>query len=146
MEKGRVAGLWRYAAKGSPGEKLQSARLVEGVGLEGDCHAAGGERQISLLTQDERQWINAQTRRGLCFDRYKENLLLDGVLPNVIAPGNNVKVGEAVIHISAIQKHCFEECPLSGRGPGCILAGQSLFAGVISSGIVQIGDPVEQGA
>ena len=149
--KATIVKLTRYVAKGYPGEALESAMFLEGLGMEGDFHARGGERQLSLLSLQERQWMDAQAEPGLCFGRYKENILLD-TLP-ALAPGTKVHVGEAVLEITETGKHCFEECRLYRRGTsafglggrfsqGCMLAGRNLFAEVVKSGLVHIGDRV----
>ena len=144
-----VLRLTRYAAKGVPGEALQNARLLVGLGMEGDFHAkddAGtpaGERQLSLLSQEERRWMDSQAKPGLCFGRYKENILFDADLSPVLVPGTRLAVGEAVLEISDSGKHCFAQCPLFDQEQACILAGRSLFAKVIRGGLVRTGDCAE---
>ena len=138
--KATIVKMTRYAAKGVSGEALESAVFLEGLGMEGDFHAQGGQRQLSLLSLQERQWMDAQAKPGLCFARYKENVLLD-TLP-ALAPGSQVKIGEAVLEITETGKHCFEECRLFSQGQSCILAGRNLFAKVVKSGLVHIGDRV----
>jgi MOSC domain-containing protein YiiM len=140
---GKVALLTRYAKKGENGEVVSNAALIAGAGMEGDFHASGGERQISLLTAQARQWINAQAAPGLCFRRYKENILIDEAPPAALVPGAMLRIGEAIIEISAQGKHCFEECHLFKRGEPCVLAGQNLFARVIQGGAVRVGDTVK---
>ena len=143
MMNGKVADLTRYAAKGVSGEKIQTVQLLEGLGMEGDFHASGGERQISLLFLEQRLWLEAQSVPGLCFKRYKENILLDAISPSALVQGTRVKIGEALVEISGVDKHCFQECPLFKQGQPCILAGQNLFAKVIHSGLVRVGDDVK---
>ena len=140
---GTIAGLTRYAAKGEPGQTLESVRFLEGLGMEGDFHANGGQRQISLLSLEERRRMNARAEHGLCFERYRENILIDGIPPACFTPGVKLKTGEVVLEISGVSKRCFEECSLFSRGQSCILAGQHRFAKVIRGGFVHIGDRVE---
>ena len=138
--------LTRYDAKGARGEVVQSVRFLAGLGMEGDFHAAGGERQLSLFSREDRQWMDIQTEPGLCFGRYKENILFDVALS--LVSGIWLTVGEAVLEISAGDKRCFGQCPLFGQGRSCILAGRSLFAKVVRGGVVRTGDcaKVEKGA
>jgi len=144
-----VLRLTRYVAKGVPGETVQNARLLAGLGMEGDFHAKddastqGGERQLSLLSQEERRWMVSQVKPGLCFGRYKENILFDTDLSSVIVPGTRLAVGEAVLEISDSGKSCFAQCPLFDQEQACILAGRSLFAKVIRGGLVRTGDCAE---
>jgi cyclic pyranopterin phosphate synthase len=141
--KGTVVSLTQYTAKGDPGKRVQNARFIEGQGMEGDFHAVGGEKQVSLLSCGERQWIESQSLRGLCFGRYKENVLFDGILPEVMIPGVKIAIGGAVLMISDTGKHCFKECPLFDTRQNCILAGRNLFAKVIQSGNAAEGDSFE---
>ena len=138
-----IAKLTRYPAKGCVGENTDSALLIEGKGMEGDFHADGGLRQISLLTTEERRWMDASDAPGLCFGRYRENILLDGISSAALVPGTRLKTGEAVLEISDTDKRCFEECPLYRSGKSCFLAGRSLFAKVVSGGLVRNGDTIE---
>ena len=139
---GTIIRLTRYTAKDIPGETLESARLVADMGMEGDFYAQGGERQISFLFTEDRQWMEAQTEPGLCFSRYKENILLDGIPPAALTPGVRLAVGNSVLEISDTPKRCFTECRLFSRGQTCALSKRQLFAKVIRSGLVQTGDRV----
>ena len=142
--RGTVAALTRYTVKGDPGEKPEGVLLLAGIGMEGDFHASGGERQISLLTLEERRWMDGHPEPGLCFGRYRENILIEGIPPAAFMPGVKLKTGEAVLEISETGKHCFEECPLFRRGQDCFLAGRNLFARVVCGGYVRIGDSVTE--
>lgn len=142
--QGTVKKLTRYANKGQPGEALRSIRLIEDLGMEGDFYAKGGSRQISLLSEEDRQWMAAQSEPGLCFARYRENILFEYLPPALLVPGIRLKIGEALLEISAEAKHCFEQCSLSGSGRRCALAGRSIFACVIQGGTVSIGDTIER--
>ena len=135
----RIIKLSRYKIKGI-GETLESVRLLEGQGMEGDFHAQGGDRQLSLLCMETRQWMDGQSEKGLCFGRYKENVLLDGIISEDLVPGMRLKTGEAILEISDTSKDCFKECTLFNSGQHCHLAGRSLFAKVIHSGLVKTGD------
>jgi len=94
---------------------------------------------LSFLSGDDRQFMD--TVPGLCFDRYKENILLDVALSPI--PGTKLAVGEAVLETSDGGKRCFETCPLFGQGRDCVLAGRSLFAKVVQGGVIHTGDCVE---
>ena len=141
----RIIKLTRYKAKGIPGETLESVRLLAGQGMEGDFHAQGGDRQLSLLCMETSRWMDGQAEKGLCFDRYKENILLDGIESADLVPGIRLKIGEAFLEISDKHKskECFKECTLFNSGQNCLLAGQNLFAMVIRSGLVKTGDLIE---
>ncbi|MCL1992676.1 MAG: hypothetical protein FWG66_07000 [Spirochaetes bacterium] len=139
-----LAGITRYPKEGGQREKLEIAHLIEDLGLEGDRHAEGGDFQISLLSREEQQWMSAQSEAGLCFKRYKENLLFDSIAE--LAPGDKIKVGDATLQISDTDKQCFENCPLFSRKEKCILTGRQLFAKVVKSGKIKTGDEMKKEA
>ena len=131
---------------------MTKARLLDGLGMEGDYHATGAAtatgadktRQLSLLLAEDRRWLDAYNGQGLCTGRFRENILLDGISPQAVVPGARFTIGEAVIEISAGVKHCFKECPLFSRGRQCVLAGRNLYAQVVKSGIVNTGDYIAE--
>ncbi|MCL2270057.1 MAG: hypothetical protein FWC24_01810 [Treponema sp.] len=151
-----------YPAKGDAGRELAEAALIENLGLEGDFHAADGARQVSVLFAETRNELAAQKEQGLCFSRFRENITLRSNLPQEDlsqrrgdAEGNNVHsmsdvlrsgmrftVGEAGLEIADEVKRCHEECPLHKAGRQCPLAAKNLFAKVVKSGIIRVGDVI----
>ena len=149
--KAAVAKLMRYAAKGADGESVRDAMFIEGLGMGGDFHAQGGQRQVSFLSLEDVRWMQSKAEPGLCFGRYKANILLDtdvppdeqyapATMPETFVPGQRVTIGDAIFEITDTGKKCFEVCPLFSREFTCPLAGRNLFASVVQSGIVCLGD------
>ena len=56
-----VRELYVFRQRGQPGEAVESAWFRRGIGMEGDRHAAGGERQTSLLAGETRDWMEKQS-------------------------------------------------------------------------------------
>jgi MOSC domain-containing protein YiiM len=139
---GRLAAIIRYPAKGVPGVPVAEALLQEGIGLEGDRHAGGGDRQLSLFSVEQREWIKGQEEAGLCFSRFKENVTTQGLALDTLRQGTRLVLGAAVLEITGETKHCHTECPLYREKKPCPLAGQSLFAKVTQSGVIRVGDAV----
>jgi MOSC domain-containing protein YiiM len=140
---GSVDAIIRYTEKGVPGIPLTEALFREGHGLEGDFHADGSDRQISLLSRESRQWMEEATEPGLCFTRFKENITTRLVALEKLSAGKQLKAGNVVLEISGETKHCHEECSLFSAGHSCGLSGQSLFAKVVRGGILRIGDTIK---
>ena len=141
---GVIEKIKQYSAKGSMGVELAKARLIEGAGLKGDFHATGGERQLSLLLAASRNELTEQKEKGLCFARFRENICIRGLALDALRPGARLEAGEAVLEITGETKHCHEECVLYQAGKPCSLAGQSLFAKVLKSGIIRAGDRISE--
>jgi cyclic pyranopterin phosphate synthase len=130
-----------YSAKGMPGKELSEARLNENLGLEGDFHAKGGDRQVSLLCAETRGLLIQQKERGLCFSRFKENITIRGIDHGLLRSGARLEAG-AVLEITEETKSCHEECSIYEAGKRCHLSGMSLFVKVIKGGIIRVGDKV----
>ena len=52
---GKVVAISISAEKGVPKTNVESARLIEDAGIEGDAHAGKWHRQLSLLFSTQRQ-------------------------------------------------------------------------------------------
>jgi MOSC domain-containing protein YiiM len=139
----RIAGLTRYLKKGEPGEALSEAELLEGLGMKGD-RRQGGERQISLLSAEARKWMDSRDEPGLCFGKFRENILIEGLSPRELTEGSRLSVGKAVLRVSTGGKHCYAECELISREEDCLLAGGAVFASVERGGTVCVGDVAMQ--
>ena len=88
-----VRELYVFRQRGQPGEAVESAWFRRGIGMEGDRHAAGGERQTSLLAGEARDWMEKQTEPGLCFRRYKANLITEGIDTTQLNTGDLLAAG-----------------------------------------------------
>ena len=143
---GTIERIKVYAVKGEAGKELAEARLIENLGLEGDRHAKGGERQISLLLSECRGQITDEKEAGLCLNRFRENISIGSLDPAAMQPGARLEAGEAeqrvVLEITGETKHCHEECALYKAGKLCPLAGLNLFAKVLKGGVIRVGDGV----
>ncbi len=141
---GVISGLCRYPEKKMPALAELELTLRENFGIEGDHHADGGDRQISLVTVSEKEWMNAQEVQGFCFKKYKENILLDGVSLAGCREGDLLSCGEVVLELTSSIKSCHPElCKLAKEEKECILAGSSRFAKVKKGGVLKVGMPVE---
>ena len=143
---GTIEHIKVYTVKGEAGKELAEARLIENLGLEGDRHAKGGERQISLLFSECRDQMSTRNEQGLCLARFRENISIRFLDPAAIKPGIRLAAGEAeqqaVLEITGETKHCHEECTLYEAGKLCSLAGLNLFAKVVKGGVIRAGDEV----
>jgi MOSC domain-containing protein YiiM len=136
---GKIVALMRYPEKKAPAVMEDKLTLKQDFGIEGDHHADGGERQISLLTVAEKEWMQAQEVKGFCFKKYKENILLDGISLSDCKQGDLLKCEEVVLELTSSIKSCHPElCSLVNEGK-CILAGSSRFAKVKYGGTIHVG-------
>ena len=74
-----VLSIKIYPEKGAQGELMASAELKAGEGIVGDYRD-----DISLLTKNA-QLFARQNKGGLCFGRFKENIVIDASLQDCIS-------------------------------------------------------------
>ena len=141
-ENARIIGLFRFTEKGKPGEPVKEAHFVKGLGMEGDRHADGGSRQLTLLSGETREWMDAQKVPGLCFRRYKANLVTEGLNSGELKPGMRLQLGTAVLEVEESSKECFPECALHQSGTRCRLSSGGVYLRVVESGTAKIGSSI----
>jgi len=137
----KIIALTRYPQKGEPGVSLAEMALIEGLGIEGDRHM-GTERQLSICTAEARRWMEAQSKEGLCFGRFRENILLEGLVAAALTNGDVLLLGDTVVEILASGKYCFPQCRLFSDQTPCPLSEGVIFAAVLQGGTVSLGDAV----
>lgn len=139
-QSGVIKGLFRYPEKKMPPVAEVQLVLSENSGIEGDHHADGGDRQISLVTASEKEWMEKQEVKGFCFKKYKENILLDEVSLAECRQGDLLYCGEVVLELTGSIKSCHRSlCKLAEEERYCVLAGSSRFARVKCGGVIQSG-------
>jgi len=139
----KIIALKRYPQRKQPCMEEESLILIAKSGIEGDCHADGSSRQLSLMTMKDRKWMDVQEVKGFCFKKFKENILID-IGDRSLLPGMKLRMGEALIRITNSGKACHPElCPFTQADISCELSGGNLFAEVISGGAIRRGDSIE---
>jgi len=113
--------------------------LEKGIGIKGDYHS-GTDRQISMLSAEVREWMDACPVKGLCFRRFCENILLEGELPSDWKSGHLLTSGEVVLRVNKTEKKCYSECALFSSGKPCRLSTGATYAKVEQSGVLKLGD------
>ena len=136
-----VVGLTLFQKKGAEGIAVSELTLLQGIGIDGDYHQ-GTDRQVSLLTAEVRSWIDVQPLRGLCFARFKENILTEGIALEELADGSLLVVGDAVLRLQKAIKYCYDECAYVVNQTPCRLSGFAVYAAVKKGGTVRIGDTI----
>lgn len=116
--------------------------LDAGKGIRGDCHYASGRKQVCLLDEKCRRWIEEQDREGLCLPRFQENILIGGTGPDEWKRGNRIRIGEVLLEIKQTGKKCFPECSRVQAGKPCLLKKSCCFAAVLEGGRISAGDAV----
>jgi MOSC domain-containing protein YiiM len=118
--------------------------LVAKKGIIGDCHALGGEKQIAIISKEAKRRIENQELPGICYQRFQENMVIDGIEFDLLNAGDILVVNHVEIEISTYTKRCFPECLLSQKKEDCHIKSQIKFGTVLQSGKITVGDNVIQ--
>lgn len=119
---------------------MEKLNLIRDFGPEGDAYGGPGERQITLLGEEDLKGLEQDRERGLCIKRYTANIILDGSTAE-LKEGETYKLGDTAIRITAERKRCYPECLIvSDDRRICLLPGAARFAAIEKSGQVKTGD------
>lgn len=122
-------------------ESRSQAVLIEGLGIEGDLKANGGDRQISLLPRWVRERIEQGRVEGLCISRFRENITWSG--EGDLVKGERYKIGEVLLEISELNKKCFDECYNIVKNTPCPLVFTVSYAIILRGGIINLNDEIQ---
>jgi MOSC domain-containing protein YiiM len=140
---GRIAAVSVSDRKGVVKHNVDQARLVVEHGLEGDAHAEGGIRQVSLLSLssiDKMVAVGANVKPG----DFAENLTVASLEVMHLPVGTRLKVGaEVELEISQIGKTCHHGCAIRKLVGDCVMPREGVFARVLKEGLVKPGDVIE---
>jgi MOSC domain-containing protein YiiM len=121
-------------------EELEEVRAVADFGFEGCAHArrAGGPRQVLLADRESLEAMDL--RPGLI----RENITTEGLNVNSLEIGQQLRVGDAKIEVSAV---C-TPCDLMEKiRPGLrreIRGRRGMLCRVLEGGRIRRGDPIEK--
>ena len=101
-------------AKSQPMQRLDEARLIEGLGIEGDRYALGtgtysvkpGEdRQVTLIEAEMLARVAEDDGHSISMDEHRRNLTVEGV-PLQHLVGSRFRVGACVLEGVRINQPC----------------------------------------
>jgi MOSC domain-containing protein YiiM len=140
---GRIHAVSVSDRKGVVKHNVDQARLRVEHGLEGDAHAEGGIRQVSLLAVasiDKMVAAGAKVKAG----DFAENLTVEGLEVMSLPVGTRLKVGADVeLEITQIGKTCHKGCAIRELVGDCVMPREGVFARVLQEGVVKPGDVIE---
>ena len=120
-------------------ESLSAAAAVADRGFSGCAHArAASKRQILLVDRETLDAMNLQP--GII----RENITTDGLNVNGLPVGQRLRVGAAVLEVSAACTPCDQ---MEKVRPGLrreIYGRRGMLCRVIKGGEIRVGDPIEK--
>lgn len=133
---GRVVSINVSTSKGTSKKPVEWIRLIEGVGVEGDAHSHT-QREVSLLSLEDIESF------GKSPGDFAENITFAEIDTSQIRVGTILKIGEALLEVTAIGKRCHLKCEIYREMGDCIMPRKGFFAKVLRGGIIKPGDIIE---
>lgn len=142
--KGRIAAISISEKRGIPKSNIETAMLISSRGIEGDIHADGSHRQISLLSLESINKMKKSTTIKLRPGIFAENLTTEYIDFKKIVIGSKLKIGkDSIIKITQIGKECHNRCAIYESAGNCIMPDEGVFARVIKGGEINVNDEIE---
>src|SRR5258705_12193922 len=131
--------LSRAPKKRLPMESLDSAVVATDRGFSGCAHAhAASKRQVLLVDRETLDAMDLQP--GII----RENITTDGLNVNGLPIGQRLRVGAALLEVSAVCTPCDQ---MEKVRPGLrreIYGRRGMLCRVIEGGEIRVGDPIEK--
>ena len=140
--KGTIVAVCISANKGERKKNIGSAKLLVGLGLEGDAHAGFQHRQVSLLAVES---IEKMRAKGLDVNPgdFAENVTTKGIALCSLPVGTRLKAGETLLEVSQIGKECHTRCAIYYQAGDCVMPKEGIFTIVVEGGSLSVGDYIE---
>lgn len=110
-------------------------------GIVGDAHAGNWHRQVSLLSYEKIQEFKEKGAE-IVPGAFGENLIVEGYDFRNLPVGSRLAIGEAELEITQIGKECHNHCEIYKAMGDCIMPRDGVFAKVIKSGHITLGDTI----
>jgi len=146
---GRLESIFIAVAQSLPMQKLAQAKLVEGVGIEGDRYATGKgtyssrpseDRQVTLIELETLEAIRRDHGITLEPSETRRNLATRGVPLNHLV-GRSFSVGDAVLFGCRLNVPCMYLQELLGKPVYAPLLNRSgLNCRIVRGGVLRPGD------
>lgn len=139
---GIIKAICTSDRKGIQKSPVESARLIENHGLEGDAHAGNWHRQVSLLSFDKIEEFRARGA-DVSFGAFGENLVVTELDFRSLPVGTLLRSGDVLLEITQIGKACHSHCQIYQVMGDCIMPREGVFARVLKGGDLHVGDSME---
>ena len=136
---GKIIGICISEKRGTAKHEVETAKLVEDWGIEGDAHAGHWHRQVSLLSYEK---IEAFRAKGadIPLGAFGENLIVEGYDFRNLPVGTRFSCGDALLEMTQIGKECHNGCAIFQKMGECIMPREGVFTRVLKGGKVSVGD------
>jgi len=142
-EGARVVSVNISEKTGEKKANVNCCLAIEGHGLEGDAHAGDWHRQVSLLAVESIDKMRLENLDVWPGD-FAENITTQGIELMTLPVGTKLRLGsDVLLEITQIGKECHKPCAIYYQAGDCVMPKEGVFAAVLESGKVEVGDSVE---
>ena len=154
MEKmtGKIISINISEKKGTVKKPVKTACVKENFGIIGDAHSGSG-RQVSFIGWDavkKRQLKIKNEKLKINYGDFAENITTDGIDWKKAKTGDRIVIEKNVskclhfieMEITQIGKECHFGCAIRKAIGDCIMPKQGIFAKVLVSGKIKVGDTI----
>lgn len=140
--KGKVISVNISKEKGQKKTSVGKVWIEEDFGLRDDAHAGEGLRQVSLLAQESIEKMRAKGLEVKPGD-FAENITTEGIDLTCLPLGTRLAIGEEVlVELTQLGKVCHDPCAIFYQVGECVMPTEGVFARVLKSGRVKVGDQI----
>ena len=141
--KGRIKAISVSKERGTQKTNVPKAELKTDFGIVGDAHSGNWHRQVSLLGIES---IDKMIAKGakVTPGNFAENITTEGIDLCALEIGSKLKLGSDVeLEITQLGKDCHSRCEIFEQIGDCIMPREGIFARVLKSGSISVGDTIE---
>lgn len=137
-----VKWIWIKRNNKTKRETIKEAYLESGTGILGDIKAKGGDRQITIISSINREYIEENHGKSICMNKFHENITIEGLKANDLNVGDKLEIADTIQEITSLGKICFEGCSILESREKCPLSSGVVFTKVVKSGNIKTRDKV----
>lgn len=140
---GRVLAVNISEKRGEKKHNINEAYVKSDWGIEVDAHSGGWHRQVSLLSLSSVEKMRA-LGAVIDYGDFAENLTVADIDVSTLPLGTRLQVGEVQMQVTQIGKECHNKaCAIKKQVGTCVMPVEGIFAKVLTSGWVRVGDKIE---
>lgn len=129
--------------KGQPKHNLPEGKLIADYGVEGDAHADGSHRQLSLLDIESIEEMRKQGIEARPGD-FAENITTSGIKLYRLPVGTHILIGDEIeLEVTQIGKECHSGCAIMKSAGKCIMPERGIFCRILKGGVVKPGNNIK---
>jgi len=141
-ETGIIKAVCISTRKGTAKRNVGTCEVIENYGLKEDAHAGNWHRQVSLLSYEK---IEKFKNKGAIVEdgSFGENIIVQGIDLKDLPIGTFLRCNDVILELTQIGKECHNGCEIYQKMGECIMPKEGVFAKVISSGVISVGDIIK---